>query len=119
MLEKMAPSQAQDNRDHVYPFIGLAPCLLNHMKIDFSRSMEETFAAMMKALIKESGSLDFFGNLPFEADISKSNLRLPSWVPNWTVSAPNIHMACQDNLFDACGPGYGLPSPNKCKHVDP
>jgi hypothetical protein len=79
--------------------------------------VEQTFASMMKALVKESKCLDFWGNLPFEADISKSRLRLPSWVPNWTVCAPNIHILCQDNEFMACGAGFGLPSVIHCKHI--
>ena len=119
MLEKMAASQSQNDRDHVYALIGLAPCLLKYMRVDYFLSVEETFAAMMKALVKGSGSLDFFGNLPSEADISKSKLRLPSWVSNWTVCAPNIHIMCHDNLFNAAGPGFGLPSVEKCKHFDP
>jgi hypothetical protein len=118
MLEKMGSSQARDNRDHVYAFIGLAPFLLNHMKVDYSLSVEEVFAAMMKALAKESRCIDFFGNLPMASDISKSRLRLPSWVCDWTVSASNIHILCQDNLFFACGTGFGLPSADKCKHFD-
>jgi hypothetical protein len=89
------------------------------MRVDYSLSTEETFAAMMKALVKESKSLDFFGNLPFEADISKSRLRLPSWVPNWTVYARNIHILGHDNHFNACGLGFGLPLVDKCNHVDP
>jgi hypothetical protein len=118
MLEKMGGTEARDSRDHVYAFIGLAPCLLNHMRVDYSLSVEETFAAMMKALVKESKSLDFFSNLPFEADIGKSRLRLPSWVPDWTIFSANIHILCHDNMFNACGSGFGLPLIDKCKHVD-
>lgn len=114
----MAASQSQDNRDHVYAFIGMAPFLLRHIRVDYSLSVEETFAAMMKALIKESGSLDFFGYLPSEADISKSKLRLPSWVPNWTVSISQAPILCHNNLFEAAGPGFGLPCVGNCKHYD-
>ena len=119
MLEKMAASNAHDDRDHVYAFIGFALFLLNHMKVDYFLSVEETFAAMMKALVKESKSLDFFGNLLSETDVSKSKLRLPSWIRNWTVWALNTRITCQDNLFNAAGHGFGLPFIDKCKHIDP
>lgn len=116
ILEKMGGSQASDNRDHVYAFIGLAPCLLKYMTIDYSLTVEECFAAMMKAMIKETNCLDFWATLPCENDVSKSDLRLPSWVCNWTVYSQNYRILTHDNLFNACGPGYGLPTVGKCKH---
>jgi len=118
ILEKMGAAQASDNRDHVYAFIGLAPCLLKHMRVDYTLSVEESFAAMMKALIKETKCLDFWATLSCENDISKSTLSLPSWVCNWTIYAPNYRILTHDNLFNTCGPGYGLPSPSKCQHFD-
>ncbi|KAF2434936.1 hypothetical protein EJ08DRAFT_730080 [Tothia fuscella] len=119
ILERMGASQAQNDRDHVYAFLGLAPCLLRHMKVDYSLTVEETFAAMMKAMVKESGSLDFLCYTRTETDVSRSKLRLPSWVPDWTFYATNVHMLCHDNLFDAVGPGFSLPSVTKCRHYDP
>lgn len=116
MIRMMASSQSQDDRDHIYAFVGFAPFLLRHIRVDYSLSVEETFAAMMKALVKESGSLDFLENLPTEADISKSKLKLPSWVPNWACKTSHVPILCHDNLFNSAGVGYGLPSVKKCKH---
>jgi hypothetical protein len=118
MLNCMAGSESQDPRDHVYGFIGLAPFILRHLQVDYSLSIEETFASMMKALVKETGSLDFFGCLPSEADQEGASLRLPSWVPNWTVQTTHSGMLCHDNLFDAVGQGYALPWTGKCNHRD-
>ena len=84
ILNFMASSQAKYDHDHVYAFLGLAPFSLRHMTVDYTIPAEEAFAAVTKALIKESRTLDFLDPLPL-ADISKSNLRLPSWVVNWTV----------------------------------
>ncbi|KAF2428937.1 hypothetical protein EJ08DRAFT_662110 [Tothia fuscella] len=115
----MAASQAQDDHDHVYAFIGLAPFLLKHMRVDYSQSVEKTFAAMMKALVREAKNVDTFGYLPANADLSKSRLILPSWVPNWTVRIARTPLLCYSNLFEASGRGYGVPWVDKCKHYDP
>jgi hypothetical protein len=118
MIETMAASQTQDDRDHVYAFVGLAPFLLRHMRVDYSLSVEKTFAAMMKALVKEARSIDAFGYLPADADMSRSRLDLPSWAPNWTVKIGRTPILCHSNLFEASGRGYGLPWVTKCKHFD-
>lgn len=117
ILSFMASSQAQHDHDHVYAFLGLAPFLLRHMTVDYTLPTEEAFAATAKALIKESRTLDFI-DIPPIADISKSKLRLPSWVVNWTVRYVQTPILCHDNLFDAAGRGFGLPSITKCKHYN-
>jgi hypothetical protein len=117
ILNFMAPSQAQHDHDHAYAFLGLAPFLMRHMTVDYTLPTEEAFAATVKALIKESRSLDLLDSLPL-AHISKSRLRLPSWVINWTVRYIQTPILCHDTLFEASGRGFGLPSINKCKHYD-
>lgn len=46
MLDDMGAACAHDDRDHVYALIGLAPGLLKHMRVDYTLSVEEVFAAM-------------------------------------------------------------------------
>lgn len=46
-LDNRGASSAHDDRDHVYALLGLAPCLLKHMQVDYTLSVEEAFAAMM------------------------------------------------------------------------
>jgi hypothetical protein len=116
-LRYMSASHAQDDRDHVYAFFGLAPFLLQHITIDYELSVEEAFATTTKALIKQSKALDFLYLLP-SADIGKSKLRLPSWVPDWTVRPSETSIMCHDTLFDAAGAGFGLPLIDSCKHYD-
>ena len=119
MLAYMGVTQAKDDRDHVYAFLGLAPCLLKHLKIDYALPVEHSFAAMMKAMVKESKSLDVFGSLHSAMDLSRSKLQLPSWVPDWTAHSPGVGILSHDNLFQASGQGFGLPDISKCKHTDP
>lgn len=116
MLEAMAASQSRDERDHVYALIGFAPFILRHMTVDYSLSVEEIFAAMMKSLIKEGRNTDFFYMLPSEAEISQSTLRLSSWVPNWAVKSDRVSTLCHDNLFYATGKSFGLPATEQCQH---
>ncbi|KXT03365.1 hypothetical protein AC578_3961 [Pseudocercospora eumusae] len=118
MVSAMAAGQATDPRDHVYAFISLAPFLLRHMGVDYTMSIAETFATSVKAFIKESKSLEFLTYLPFNADVSRSKLNLPSWVPDWTVGSIFSSITCQDNLFCASGRDFGLPLIKSCRHYD-
>lgn len=63
--------------------------------------------------------MDFFADLPFENDLSQSELRLPSWVSSWTYTASNVNILSYDCQFNSCGDGYGLPSVTECKHMEP
>lgn len=115
ILRGNASSRAEDDRDHGYAFLGFAPFLLRHMTVDYTLSIEETFAMASKALIKETQSVDFLEALPL-ADRSKSKPNLPSWVPNWTLRPSHAPILCYDNLFNAAGLGFGLPQLDKCNH---
>jgi len=117
ILNFMAPSQAKYAHDHVYAFLGLAPFLLRHITVDYTLPIEQAFATTVKALIKESKTLDFLDRLPY-ADVNKSKLRLPSWAIDWTVRFPQTPILSHDNLFEASGCGFGLPSIYKCKHYE-
>lgn len=119
ILDILAANKAHDDRDHVYGFLGLAPNLLKHMEIDYEVSVEQAFAALTKAMIKDCKTLDFLEFARTEADLGQSRLNLPSWVPDWTFTTRRIHLLCQDNLFEAAGEGYGLPKIYKCNHEDP
>lgn len=115
VLNTMAGSLAQSDHDHVYAFLGLAPFLSQHIHTNYTTPVEIAFTAMAAALVKETRSLDVIDALSL-GDLSKSKLRLPSWVPDYTIRRSHTPILCHDNLFQAAGEGFGLPSSHRCEH---
>lgn len=79
---------ARDPRDKIHCLLGLVPGSQSNgngkniigIEPDYSLSAEELFRHAARRLILQSGNLDVLG-----ACLSRTNLTLPSWVPDWTI----------------------------------
>lgn len=116
VLRCNALRQTQDDRDRVYAFLGLVPFLHQDIIVDYTLSAEEVYATATKAIIRVSRSVDVLDALPSMHKGRSRLTNLPSWVPDWTLASPQAPILCHDNLFNAAGPGFGLPTMDRCHH---
>jgi hypothetical protein len=71
-------------QDRIYSILGLtSETFRNTIDIDYTQPVEEVFKAVVKASIKESGSLDIISY----SQHSVWHLESPSWMPDWRLKS--------------------------------
>lgn len=95
-----------DSRDKIYGMLGLATDRYTRLiEPDYTRSLEQVFEAAALASVDRTGKLEFLSHL-----FGQRQLKLPSFVPDWTasISSHRHHsshygwLACV-NLYKASG----------------
>ena len=89
---------ATDPRDKIYALLALAPSGDIDIKLDYNRSVEETYRAFATAVLRTSHILDLWTGLKGRSELSS---KLPYWAPDWSDTTPQL-----DLLFNAGIMGY-------------
>jgi hypothetical protein len=100
LLELYRFTESGDPRDKVYAFIGLsAEQEMRPLKVDYGLTGEEVFTETVQYLLASTNSLEIFSLKKNDLGAVKT-LKLPSWVPDFTVQdiKPPIN---QHDLFSA------------------
>ena len=84
LLNRLGNAQASDLRDHVYAFLGLRNDPRISIAPDYTLSTSQVFTRMARAVIEGTNSLHIFRLLPKFYNARTENVRLPSWVPDWS-----------------------------------
>ncbi|KAF2997712.1 hypothetical protein E8E13_006795 [Curvularia kusanoi] len=99
--------QATDPRDKVYGVLALAASqYAGLLRADYNAPVEEVYEQLVLALIDRTKWLDIFSHI---ASNQPPNLKLPSWVPDWTVDMGKEYNSDWTERFkmitkyDACG----------------
>jgi len=86
--------EANDERDHVYAFLGFHPPTMSHLArgpkagaerpiiADYKISVKDTYKRLARVMIWNSRSLEILQYV-VPAKVTDEMKRLPSWVPNW------------------------------------
>jgi hypothetical protein len=98
---------AADPRDKVYGVLALAPSqYTGFLRADYNASVEQVYEQLALALIDRTNWLDIFSHI---APNQPQNLKIPSWVPDWTVNMGKEYSSDWTERFkmitryDACG----------------
>jgi hypothetical protein len=100
LLELYQFTKSRDVRDKVYAFISLSSGQETHpLKVDYKLKGPEVFTNATQHVLTSTANPEFF-SLKKNNPIAKSTLKLPSWVPDFTVQdfRPPIN---QHALFSA------------------
>lgn len=83
LLQHARPSKCTDQRDRIFALLSLRSDSNRGISIqpDYSRSIEELYTESTVKLILRYGDLEVLTN----TEIGQSKMRLPSWVPDWSV----------------------------------
>ncbi|KAL1597723.1 hypothetical protein SLS60_008209 [Paraconiothyrium brasiliense] len=78
----MRSISSTDPRDRIYALLPLTNMAhIEDLAPDYSISVEALYQKVATCMIREEGNLNILG---FSGQTGKRNLRLPSWVPDWT-----------------------------------
>ncbi|CZR57862.1 uncharacterized protein PAC_07751 [Phialocephala subalpina] len=109
LLDRYRGTLAGDPRDKVYAFLGIAKEFqgnsrsLNQQLLvpDYTKSVTDVYTDTMKFLVRSSGNLLFLGLKESRNDSPLSDL--PSWVPDFNASFPNMLSYPGDEPWTAFG----------------
>lgn len=100
LLEMYRFTESGDTRDKVYAFVGLSlEQESNPLRVDYELQVEEVFVEAVRHILASKGDLRVLSLK--KADLGAvSMLKLPSWVPDFTIQdfAPPLN---QSDLFSA------------------
>ncbi|KAK5130478.1 hypothetical protein LTR08_002000 [Meristemomyces frigidus] len=83
LLAAFRRREASDHRDKVYALLGLASSTVSDsgFKIDYSRSVRDTYQELAIALLKTSNDIQ---TLCLNRNATTLSISVPSWVPDWS-----------------------------------
>ena len=98
LVKRYRTWNATNPRDKIYALLGLAPSGDIDIKLDYNRSVEETYQAFATAVLINSHNLDLWTGVKSRSELSS---KLPYWAPDWSDTTPQL-----DLLFNAGIMGY-------------
>lgn len=87
LLCRFRELQATDRRDKIYAFRGLALDRESAPVVDYRQSVEHIFLDFARCFVRSGKGLQVLA----QAGISRSDINIPSWVPDWGFSNPLQH----------------------------
>ncbi len=100
LLARLRWNQATDARDKVYGLLGLAKDG-DAVPISYKATVAEVYQMAARTIIQETGSLDVLAHC-LKPHLSKpSELRLPSWVPDWSYDRTHLPRSHDRVYMDA------------------
>lgn len=96
LLPALRGFDATNPRDKLYALIPTSIDGNDLLDIDYSLSVEDFYSNSACSILRRDNNLDFLGNCTHPGE--QSNLKLPSWVPDWTLPDPPVHICKVSHL---------------------
>ena len=91
---------ATDPRDHLYSLLGLAKDTGDFPAPDYAQTCEQVFTDFAKTFVSQGHCISLISH----AKPHYTNLKIPSWVPDWSQIDPTGYPYQAGNVYAAGGP---------------